>query len=395
MHRLPELDDAVQNLSEEMDRRLVIVDASMRVIAYSIHETPQDRKRLSHILAYSDTWPSPRTAKNAHRVEELPEIGTALFVRLVDSAQHVIGHLVATLTEAEKMTNQADDTIITAALAGTKRLSDLLEAWQQDDDERTTRSQQHTVNLISGNPDDRAAAASELLSDRILSTAERYCAVALGVDPRNSTQQDHEKAGLAVSHTVRFVNETSTASVVGGTLEDDVGVLVFPRPVVVRRLMRILERPPLNDVRAGIGPLTSLHDIQRSFERARLAWRATWLAPEDYPIVVAWEDVGLDGTLARLPLEEFAREDLPVAARELLSNVDSPVLLSTVEAYLVAGGDAQQTARTLNIHRSTLYYRLDKLRSAVPYDLRNGILRRELHTGLRIAKLARLLPEMP
>lgn len=108
--------------------------------------------------------------------------------------------------------------------------------------------------------------------------------------------------------------------------------------------------------------------------------------------MTTWENVGLDGTLARLLLEDFLPEDLPPSTRDLLAAVDSPVLLDTLEAYLSAGGDAQQTARTLNIHRSTLYYRLDKLRAVISGDLGDGIFRRELHTGLRMAQMAGLIP---
>ena len=66
------------------------------------------------------------------------------------------------------------------------------------------------------------------------------------------------------------------------------------------------------------------------------------------------------------------------------------VLARTLDAYLNAGGDAQAPARTLMIHRSTLYYRLDRIRELTGSDLHDGRTRRELHTGIRIAQLAGL-----
>ena len=42
------------------------------------------------------------------------------------------------------------------------------------------------------------------------------------------------------------------------------------------------------------------------------------------------------------------------------------------------------------IHRSTLYYRLDRIRELTGSDLHDGRTRRELHTGIRIAQLAGL-----
>lgn len=388
MDRLPELDDAVQDLSETLGRRLVVIDQSMRVVAYSIHESPEDRRRLFHMLAHSDSWARPRTSRTPHRIEAVPEVGVLMFLRLLDSQRQIIGHLVIPLDDSE-----VDAGPGSAAEDAAAHLAKLLEARQHDTADRSARSYRLAADLVTGSSRERGVAAEALVTERLLSTSDSYCAVALGVDPRGAAPLDHEKAAHAVSRTLRFVRETSTATVVGGILADQVGVLVFPRPVVLPRLIRILAHPQVTPVRAGVGPLLALDEVHRSFERARLAWRASWLAPADHEIVTSWDDVGLDGTLARLPLEDFILADLPPVARDLLTAVDSPDLLATLEAYLSAGGDAQQTARTLGIHRSTLYYRLDKLRSAIIGELSDGVLRRDLHTGLRMARLAGLIPE--
>lgn len=387
MDLLPELDDAVQDLSEALGRRLVVIDETMRVVAYSIHETAEDRRRLFHMLAHSDSWPAPRTAKVAHRIEALPEVGAVMFLRLLDSQRHIIGHLLLPLNDAE--VDEEPSQLIEESAA---RLAELLGVRRREDTGRSVLSQQLTIQLVTGDSQKREATAQALLTERLLSTSAGYCAVALGVDPRAATPLDQEKAAQAVSRTLRFVRETSTATVVGGTLDNQVGALVFPRPVVTERLIRILENPQLAPVRAGVGPLTTLEKVHHSFELAHLAWRATWLAPADHQVVTHWDETGLDGTLARMPVENFTLADLPPATRDLLTAVNSPILLDTLAAYLSAGGDAQQTARALRIHRSTLYYRLDKLRSAIIGDLSDGTLRRDLHTGLRMARLAGLLP---
>ena len=386
MDRFPELDDAVQDLSEDLDRRLVVIDQAMRVVSYSIHETPADRQRLFQILAHSDSWPRPDTATTSYQVVEVPGIGALLFLRLLDTRKQIIGHLTLPVLNPE-----SEQSLLNEVTAAARHLSELLAARQHEAMDREARSSHLATQLLTNDIGVRAKAAEALIAERFLSSAEGCCAVALGVDPRGATPLDQEKAAQAVAHTLRFVRETSTATVVGGVLDDEVGVLVFPRPVVVPRLRRILQDPQLFPVRAGIGPLVPLAEVYRSFERARLAWRASWLAPQHHDTVTTWENVGLDGTLARLPLEDFLPEDLPPSIRDLLAAAASPVLLDTLEAYLSAGGDAQQTARALNIHRSTLYYRLDKLRALISGDLNDGILRRELHTGLRMAHLAGLL----
>lgn len=385
--RLPELDDAVQDLAEAVGRRLVVMDHALRVVAYSIHETPEDRRRLFHLLAHSDAWPRPRADGKPCQIQTFPEVGSLKFLRLTDPHRRILGYLVMPAADSA-----ADCGTEPPLAEATPHLAELLQARQHDAADRTGRSSRLAVDLVAGSPQEHEEAARVLVGERFLSSSDGYCAVALGVDPREATPLAEEKAAQAVSRTLQFVRETSTATVIGGVLEGQVGVLVFPRPVVVSRLIRILEQPQVAPVRAGVGGLLPLAEAHRSFEQARLAWRASWLAPTDHEIVTTWDGAGLDATLARMPLESFTLADLPPSTRDLLTAVNSPDLLATLETYLSAGGDAQRTARELSIHRSTLYYRLDKLRAAVPGDLADGALRRDLHTGLRMARLAGLLP---
>lgn len=381
MQRFPELDDAVQDLSEQLGRRLLVLDEAMKVVAYSIHESPADRRRLFHLLAHSDSWSRPR----AHTVvADLPEIGRMQFHRLLNSTRHSVGHLVVALREGEGRVAVPDP--------AADRLALLLEARQAGSADRSATARSLTADLVGGDAARRKEAAAELLRQGLLSNSESYCAVALGVDPRGATPADLDQAELAVAATLRFVGESSTATVTGSVLADHIGVLVFPRPVVVERLERILTRPQTRGVRAGIGPLTGLTDLHHSFDRACWAGRASWLAPSDHPVVQTWRAAGLDGTLARLPLEDFTGEDLPALVADLLAGQPAAVLVETLEAYLAAGGDAKRTAQVLRIHRSTLYYRLDQLRPRIAGDLSDGIVRREVHVGLRMARLAGLLP---
>ena len=387
MQRMPDLDDALQDLSESVGRRLVLLDAGMRVAGYSIHESEGDRARISHILAHSDSWPAPSTATHEHVIEHRQELGDCLFIRLTDRNRRIVGHLVAVLGDAGPPNSGDLDRLLDSARTSLGVLLTLRAFYAERD---VARSRGLTHDLILGGPDQRTAAAEALLAERFLSASGRYCAVALGVDPRRQESPEADMAALAVSTTLNFVAQTSTASVVGTALPDGVGVLVFPRPVVVPRLTRILERPQVVGVRAGIGPLTDLTQVYRSFEQARLAWRASCFAPDHHPTVLEVEQAGIDAVLARLPLEKFTAADLPSAAHRVITAGFAYDMLLTLDCYLDHGGDAQRTARTLRIHRSTLYYRLDKMRDVIGGDLRDGRLRRELHTGLHIAKLSGL-----
>ncbi|WP_026927870.1 PucR family transcriptional regulator [Granulicoccus phenolivorans] len=382
MERLPELDDELQQLAESLGFRMVIIDRPGSVVAYSIHETPEDRRRLSYAMTHSDLWPRPETAHRDWVEIELAEMGRTVFHRLLDRDRRIVGHLVI-----GGVTGSPDWSRITAPA---EHLGRLLGTWQTASDERMDLARRLVIDLVGPDPELRATAAEALLTDRILSDAPHYSAVVFGL-PAGRTA-DRSLPGLAARQILRFVNETSTAHVVGGEIAEDLAVLIFPRPVVVTRMTRLLGEPSVAGVRAGIGPLTPLAEVHHSYELARLAWRATCLAPQEHPIVLPWADTGLDGLLARLPLESFGVSDLPPAVVGLLG-ADVPAdLLATLRRFLEAGGDAAATARALDIHRSTLYYRLDKLRNLIPGDLRDGRLRTELLVGLRTAQLAGLLP---
>lgn len=389
MERLPELDDALQNAAVALDRRLIIMDRAGRVVAYSIHEEEVDRRRLFLALTHGDTWQLPRTGwQRAWRSVELPDLGPMVLHRLVDRDKHILGHLLIPA---------GDEATWAAAFwgeltAAAEQLGILMAAWQAAKAERLDRSHHLTAHLLEGDPEQQDAARAELLAHGHLSSSEGYCAVAVGVPLRQAGPESRERAALAAALTVRFAHETSTANVVSGSLCDGLGALVFPRPVVVERLTRILNGPEVVGVRAGIGPLTSLSDIRESFAWARLAWRATCFAPQQHPTVLTWDEAGIDGLLCRLPLEDFTVDDLPVRIRRLLGQGLPDEFLHTLQAYWDCGADAARTARFLRIHRSTLYYRMDRLRDAVGSSLKDGLLRTELHTGLRTAQLAGLVP---
>lgn len=382
MERFPELDDALQDASEAVGLRLAVIDQLSRVVAYSIHETAADRARLSYALAHSDTWEIPDTRGQDWDRRELPVLGSTVFHRLLGPDRHTVGHLVITDSR------DADgDQVFEVA----ERLGLLLAESQGAREARQDESRDMVAALIEGDPEERRAAAAALVDRRFLSASERYCAVALGVPGQGEGASTDRRAAAAAHLTVRFVNDVSTATVVSGELSDGLGVLVFPRPVVVERLTRILLRPDVLGVRAGTGPLTALGEVHTSYARARLAWRATCLALEDHPPVLPWAQAGLDGLLARLPLESFAMTDLPVSVAGLLDAGLHPEVMRTLLRYLECGGDAARTAKAMAIHRSTLYYRLDKVAKVLDGNLASGELRTELHVGLRTAQLAGLM----
>lgn len=371
------LDDALQDLAEASGRRLTVLDWKMAVVGYSIHEAEADRRRLSLLLAHSGGWDAPAPPVRGHLHASWPRVGRCLLVPLTDH-RRLVGYLLTVVDDAP--TTEAQLRILLDGAAGLGVLLSLRLLYAEHD---RSRARDLLIRATGSDPADRRAAAEALVSERHVGAASQYAAVAIGGDPRPGHTSG--RAALAVQTTLDFVAQSSTASVVGSMLDDGTGVLLFPRPVVAARLARILVDPKLGAVRGGIGPVVEqLEDVHRSFALARRALRANWMAPAGHGLAISWDDAGLDGLLALLPLERMTDEDLPASVRRLLAARLSPEILSTLLAYLDRGGDAQRTARELNVHRSTLYYRLGRVRAALETDLADGLLRTELHVGLRL-----------
>ncbi|MFJ2116363.1 MULTISPECIES: PucR family transcriptional regulator [unclassified Streptomyces] len=124
-------------------------------------------------------------------------------------------------------------------------------------------------------------------------------------------------------------------------------------------------------------PLVELHEAVR---RARLTLQAlragALLARPSWDCLRAWRMV------VEAPPGLDPREIHPGVAD--LHRQKSPDLLITARTFLDLGGDVQATAHALHLHRTTLYYRLDRIKALTSVDLRTGPDRHDLDLALRL-----------
>lgn len=391
--RVPPLGDALQDLAESSGLRLVVLDETGHVVAYSLHETAEDRARLSYVLAHADTWPAPAADGGTRRASpngqaspygratpyrQTTPHGTAVLVPLHDN-RTLVGHLLHFGDP-----DGAPATRVRDALAQVAVLVSLQRLYAAQDRER---SGELLRDLVAGAPERRESAAATLVAEGLVGASERYCVVSLG--PLEEAR-DAGSTRTALQSTMDLVNKQSTATVAGAMLEGR-GVLVFPRPVVHERLDKLVAAAGPHEVRAGIGTLVPrLEEAHRSFQQAELARRGATLAPGSHGRVTAWGDLGLDRLLLRLPLDHLGWDDLPDGVGAILQDDSAADLAATLAAFLEHGGDVAATAAALHVHRSTLYYRIGRIEQVGRCDLSDGPTRTRLHVGLRVARLAGL-----
>lgn len=133
----------------------------------------------------------------------------------------------------------------------------------------------------------------------------------------------------------------------------------------------------------GISAAATAGD-QATHELAGQALTAARLAADD-PAVgspASWEELGLYVGLGR----SAAGHDPLAPLDEAPSSV---MLLETLETFLDLAGDARATAERLRLHRSSLYYRLERVTAALDRDLGDGLVRLDLHLALKRRRWAR------
>ncbi|WP_341941283.1 helix-turn-helix domain-containing protein [Microbacterium sp. LWH10-1.2] len=385
------LEGQVQAYADRLGRPIIVFDVDFNVIAFSVHDRDVDHARLAIILAHKGSSRARESIReyrvgHADGPVRIPPMdgGLTRHVAPVRHDGHLVGYVSSTIPEETPDEELAEDDVIRSSR---DRIGVTLAAMALGNREDEDRALRLLTALLDGDAEQRTRAADELLTGGLISPVPHYTVITISasptVDPGSAALRlvlDRALSGIPVFPTLKAV----------GTVVDGEAVLVVPYEIDHERLTALLAQPAFTGLRAGVGgahaPLAEAH---RSRREARIAARGAAIDPTRGR-VVHWSDLGLDRVLLQLPLEKLALGDLPEPVQRILDAQSGPDLAQTLEAYLDFGCDAQRTAQELHVHRSTLYYRLDRVRAIADVDLADGFVRRELHTALRVATLAGL-----
>ena len=141
------------------------------------------------------------------------------------------------------------------------------------------------------------------------------------------------------------------------------------------------------------GTRLAINEAPRAFQDARSALSIAEVGVFGQP-VTTWSDLGSWRTVAVLAqgYTDNPTDLVPLVHPGILALIrdDRSDLIHTLDVYLAQGGDARGTATALHLHRSSLYYRLEKIADAIGDDLHDGDVRFELMLSIRLAYLARI-----
>lgn len=379
---LSELQLLVDELAERLDAPAVLEDHEQRMVVYSAHDGPVDEVRRDSIMR-RETRQEVRDwfrqfgivkAGEPLRIPSHPDLGILgrlcapvrfrgrlmgwLF--LIDDAQ---GIGPADLTLVQQAGEQAGILLYEEELA--RRLSTSI-----------------LSHLIGPSADMRETAAQQLIEQGLATAQASHAVVYL----RPVTPVGPELIGevlwqLRQAGVLRVARQDHGILLVRVPREDDDGTAC---QVAGEARDLLAERLP-GRVVAGVGDAQRhLTAAPTSYRQALLAARVAAAIPS-VGAVAAWSRLGAYRALVQLPPGERCESCLDP---RLLRLLDADVELArTVETYLDLGGDAGRTADQLNVHRATLYYRLNKAQQLTGANLRDGGDRLALHLSFKLARL--------
>jgi len=153
----------------------------------------------------------------------------------------------------------------------------------------------------------------------------------------------------------------------------------------LRDAVRAVPGPRLVIGTAGTAP--TLVAVHAELNNARYAAEVAAGVPA-FGRAADWDKLGSYAVFQYLPRDETAPERICQGITALLTE-RTGTYAATVRAYLDSGANAQQTAALLDIHRTTLYWRLARVADLLAVDLSRGEDRLKLHLALKLAELTR------
>jgi len=153
----------------------------------------------------------------------------------------------------------------------------------------------------------------------------------------------------------------------------------------LRDAVRALPGPPL--VIGTAGAAAVLDAVHAELDSARYAAEVAAAVPA-FDRAADWGELGSYAVFEYLPRDQAAPERICLGITALLTE-RTGMYEATIRAYLDCGGNAQQAAARLHIHRTTLYWRLARVTDLVAVDLNTGDDRLKLHLALKLAELTR------
>jgi hypothetical protein len=394
------LQEIVDRLAARVGRPAILEDRYFRLVAYSAHDEPVDDVREASILqrhasAEVSRWLSGlgiRQARRPMRVPGNPDLH--MLPRICVPIRHknmLLGYLFFVDADESMTASDLEWCVREGAELGAQLHQDSVAGLV------SSARMAETVRMLLMDSPMAAVAARDLEDDGLVATDGVVVAVL------QATADDHgTETGIQESLAEALVGSPRLYRRDGALClaRKDHCVLVMVAPsdedaqlqaqLDSLRAVALAELAVANPGVALVvgvgGHRAALVDAVHSYHEARMAATAAAALP-GVGETVRWSHLGVYQVAATLA-DRGERPPLPHdGLRRLLDLPEALPLLETLETYLDAAGNAQLTAELLHLHRTSLYYRLQRVEQLARTDLKNGVERLALHLSLKVARM--------
>ncbi|MFG1656304.1 PucR family transcriptional regulator [Micromonospora chersina] len=399
-----ELQRIVDRVAARVKRPALIEDRRQRVVVYSEHTGLIDGVRRSSILRRHTTpeviaWAREigiMEARQPVRTPACPDLDLLPRVCVPIRHQDLLLGFVWFIDAADGMTDD-DISVVTEAMP------DLSLALYRENllgELTSQREAEATRTLLVESPEARQEAVRSLLTDGVVARDGQVTAlVAQLAVTRDDVLDDVARVALehALVATRQWVGSRETLHLV----RHDHGVLLLcggratgraaagDAAAHLDQALRAATRGLASVSRTVVGvgdDRPRLYDgvlsYQEAFQAARVGVQLPALGP-----VVPWADLGIYRLLSGVDARHLDVARVHPGLGGLLGDEAHQVLLETLEVYLDLAGNAHATAERLRLHRTTLYYRLQRVELLAGTDLKDGNERLCLHLALKLGRL--------
>jgi PucR-like helix-turn-helix protein/diguanylate cyclase with GGDEF domain len=399
-----ELQRIVDSVASRAGRPALIEDRRQRVVVYSEQTEPMDEVRRLSILQRQTTAEviaffrevGVQQARRALRTPSCPRLG--MLPRICIPIRHgdlLLGFLWF-LDADESMTDEQ----IAEVSPTTTELALALYRENLSGELASQRETEAIRLLLADEPDARQHGALELLDEGSLAEDGAAVAMVSKLILRPGERLD-DLSRIAVEQALLDTRRWLGPRQAVHLSRYDHGVLLvrcarrraaLELPDIAGRLNTSLREAArglacVSGAVVGVGQTRAeLADLRESYDEAALAMRVAVQLPAVGP-VAWWSKLGIYRVLSQLAGEDMRSTSVHPGLEKLLDDPIHHPLLETLETYLDLACSAGATAQQMNLHRTSLYYRLQRVEELADTSLKDGNERLSLHLALKVARL--------
>lgn len=397
--------DTIQSITDDLatslNRAVYTEDASFHPLAASAQVGTIDDARVEALLSRKPTERHLEyfgangvlEAREPIRVPASAYHGLLARVMIPITAQ---GRVLARIWLVDADPRVADEEIARVVHRSRAMRSDLLER-RDNTRQRVSVGSNLLQRLRRTGRDRRRALLTQLRSVCDIGdlTRTRVCVIRFPAATHASQQTPGEDDALLADLLETFVERLGQAGVAGCTLDDGLLALaategtleaMLEDVMAAARRASTLHAVPLTAVGVG-GALRTSDGFDPSLRQARFAARIATAVP-DIGGIACWDDLGEYRLFYGIDWSLDGVASISPGVATLITEHRTP-LAATLLAYLEREADVNATATELRVHRTTLYYRIQRATEVLGEEP-TGPARFRIHAALRLARVAGL-----